>query len=325
MVELGLRVLVTTYHEAYLEKGGGEHEIHEIKNALRDLGVTADLYGPDSKPLKFYDTVLHFSLHEGGQALLKTVKKAGKRIVLWPNIWLRDNIMMNLDSIQSQIDLADCVVFRSHSEAQNLAAKIHIPEEKIAFVRTGVQAFFGEPADQDLFRATYGVSDYILWLGLIEPVKNQLTAIKALRDSKIPILFVGGYRDKEYYDECIKASPAHFRFLPQIPPRSELLRSALQSCAVYLEAALEPAGLSAIEAGLAGASLVLSDDPWTREHFDDLAERVNPQDPLNIRNGVQKVLDNRKLAKCKEMVQQKFLLPDAIAGLVPLLKGYAKK
>lgn len=321
MVELGLKVLISTYPEAYLEKGGGEHEIHEIKNALRDLGVTADLYGPDSKPLKYYDTVLHFSLHEGGQSLLQTIKKAGKRIVLWPNIWLRDNIVMNLDSIQSQIDLADCVVFRSHSEAQNLTAKIHIPEDKIAFVRTGVQAFFSEPAEQNLFQSTYGVDEYILWLGLIEPVKNQLTAIKALRNIEIPILFVGGYRDKAYYDECIKAAPAHFLFLPPIPPRSELLRSALQNCTVYLETSMEPAGLSAIEAGLAGASLVLSDDPWTREHFGDLVIAVDPQDPVSINNGVQQVLNDRKLAKCKDLVQQKYILPAAIEGLVAFLKG----
>ncbi len=321
-MKLAVKVLVTTYPEAYLEKGGGEHEIHEITNALRQLSVVADLYGPESKPLKYYDTILHFSLKESGRPLLQIAKAAGKRVVLWPNIWLRgEDPCADYQSLQSQIELADYVVFRSHSEAQNLLQCVQIPTGKTAFVRTGIQAFFGEPADRDLFRTTYGVKDYILWLGLIEPVKNQLTAIKALRDISIPVLFVGGYRDKAYYDECIKAAPAHFRFLPAIPPRSELLRSALQNCAVYLETPLEPAGLSAIEAGLGGASLILSDDPWTREHFGDQVETVDPLDPASIRKSVDRLLEDRNTAKCQAWVRERYLLPEAIKELIPILRG----
>lgn len=321
MIDLGLKVLISTYHEAFIEQGGGEHEIHEINSALQELGVASELYGPTSRPLKYYDSVLHFSLHGGGLSLLETVKAAGKRIVLWPNIWLRDDAIVDFEAIQKQVNLANCVVFRSQAEAQNLMGRIKIPQEKVAFVRTGVRAFFGEPADQDLFRSTYGVNDYILWLGLIEPVKNQLTAIQALREIEIPVLFVGGYRDKAYYEECIKAAPAHFRFLPHIPPKSELLRSALQNCLLYLETPLEPAGLSAIEAGLAGAKLVLSDNSWTREHFGESIEYVDSQNPSSIRTGVLTALDKQNGCSCKTSIQQKFVLPGAIADIVPLLKG----
>ena len=50
-----LTVLITTYHEAFVVRGGGEYEL---------LAIT-DIYGLHSRPLEYYDAVLHFSVHGG--------------------------------------------------------------------------------------------------------------------------------------------------------------------------------------------------------------------------------------------------------------------
>jgi len=320
MHNLGLRILVSTYAEAFLEQGGGEHEIHEIKNALEELGVRADLYGPQSKPLRKYDAVLHFSTHGGGLPFLQAVKAGGKRIVLWPNVWLRPEDDGAISVIKAHMQLADRIVFRSQAELNNLRQYIMIPDEKIVMIQTGVRSFYSEPAEADLFRSMYQLSEYILWLGLIEPRKNQLAVIKALKDCPIPLVFAGGYRDKNYYDACVEAAPAHFRFLPQLTPKSEMLRSALQQCKVYIEIPLEPAGLSAIEAGLAGAPLVLSDDEWSREHFGSCVEYVDPQDSASIALGVANALRNPRRYASTELLQQRHLLPSCIKSLISAFK-----
>ncbi|MCC4118933.1 hypothetical protein LLG90_26650, partial [Aromatoleum toluclasticum] len=67
-----LTVLITTYHEAFVVRGGGEYELLSIADGLRQCGFIADILGPYSRPLEFYDVVLHFSVHGGGLSLLRT-------------------------------------------------------------------------------------------------------------------------------------------------------------------------------------------------------------------------------------------------------------
>ena len=48
------------------------------------------------------------------------------------------------------------------------------------------------PADQ--FTQRYGFKDFILCVGRIEPRKNQLNIIRALRGIKSDIVFIGDYK-----------------------------------------------------------------------------------------------------------------------------------
>ncbi|MDL2216483.1 glycosyltransferase [Desulfovibrio sp. OttesenSCG-928-M14] len=290
------KVLITTYHQAFLHKAGGEFELFEVALALKKLGVFADIYGPYSRPLGAYDTILHFSVHAGGLELLRMVKGENKRIVLWPNLWLRDASNATLEVIRKHIDLADLIAIKSETEKQHLQSWLPVPHELFCKVYSGVDARYGVPTDKKLFGETHDVSNYILWVGIFEPDKNQLAAVKALRDLHIPMVFIGHARDKNYYDECLRAMPPHFKVLPFLPPKSDLFRSALQGCAAYIEIPKDPPGLSVLEAALAGAPIVVQDNAWTREHLGDAAIYVDPASPDSIRTGVLEALSGRNAA-----------------------------
>ncbi len=80
-----MRLLLTTYHQAFLSPGGGETEFLQLAEYLSENGVRADFYGHGSRPLRQYDAVVHFSAVGGGEGLLRSIRDAGKPIILLPN------------------------------------------------------------------------------------------------------------------------------------------------------------------------------------------------------------------------------------------------
>jgi len=313
-------VLITTYHQAFLNKGGGEYELLEVAMNLRKLGLVADVYSPYSCSLFDYDVVLHFSLHPGGLDLLKEVRAAGKRVILWPNLWLEPGHQEDVgNTANSFLELADFVVVKSESERAVLESIVQLDPEIVITIPTGVDPYYRQSAPSRLFRQSYGVDEFLLWVGIIEPCKNQLRTIEALSAMKMPLFFIGNYRDEEYYKACKKAASEHVRFLPPMSHKSDVLRSAVQECRLYLEPAFEPPGKSVLEAAMAGANIMVSDSAWAREHFNGLATYVDPSSRHSILEGVQEALEKPACPALADQIALKHSLPDVLKPLVDLL------
>lgn len=317
---MDLKVLITTYHQAYLTRGGGEYEIQSIAEGLRQLGIIADIYGPYSRSLEFYDVALHFSVHPGGIGLLRELERRGMPIVLWPNIWLSSLSKEGGELITEYVALSKWVAFKSRAELDNFREKTGISSNKFVTCKWVADLVYLRPAPRDLFRQLYDIEQYALWFGIIEPIKNQLAAVRVTRKMGIPLVLVGGYRDRDYYFECRRAGGGDVLFLDGLPQKSAIVRSALQDALFYIELSYEPPGLSAIEAGLSGCRMLLSDSSWAREHFLEHAEYVKPNSDESIEKGIQKILSRprRDLELQKHMME--YCFPNAMIPLVEILK-----
>ncbi|NTG09359.1 glycosyltransferase family 4 protein [Agrobacterium rhizogenes] len=316
-----MRLLLTTYHQAFLSPGGGETELHQLAEYINDVGVRADLYGPNSRRLSAYDAVIHFSAHGGGEGLLQDIKAAGKPIALIPNFNFFDQQHKANDVVQRHLDLADLVILRTNVEKDLCQKNFVIANGKIAVVPPGIAPRFGKPAEEGLFQSAYGLDRYILWVGQIAEHKRQLETIEALKGINIPLVFVGGYADKRYYDQCRAAAGDDVRFLPYMQPASEILRSAMQSCSVYLELGDDAPGFSSLEAALAGSPMVLNDHPWSREMFGSLPIYVEANNPAAIRAAVTTALDTRTRNQLTEEMRSRHLQPGPTRHLLELLKS----
>lgn len=321
---LSLRVLITTYHQAYLLRGGGEYELQTIADGLRQLGIIADIYGPYSRSLDYYDVVLHFSVHNGGLDLLKEISKKNKPIVLWPNLWSNNLSEENATSILQHVQLAEFIIFKSETECRHFVSRLPIPSNKIALGKTTADSSYMKRAPAGLFKELYGINNYALWFGIIEPNKNQLAAIRVLRSKGIFLVLVGRHRDDAYFAECKKVGGDGVLFLEGLPQKSEIVRSALQEADFYIELSHEPPGLSSIEAGLSGCRLLLSESDWTREHFGGLAEYVNPSSDKEISQGVDRLLSRPHDRSGLQKHLINYCFPGAIEPLVDLLKKAAR-
>lgn len=315
------RVLLTTYHHAYLVQGGGEYEMFSIAATLKQCGLIVDIYGPYSRSIESYDAIIHFSVHGGGLDLLDYIKSFNKPIFLWPNVWLTEKDLSSFPMIERFVELSERLLFKSRSELDNFLNYFPASEQKCNLIVSGVDPSFSLKASGELFKSIQGVERYAIWVGIIEPSKNQLGVMKAIKNKGIKLVLVGNNRDETYLQECIEVGGDDLIVIPSLPHKSELFRSALKGAEFYIEVGYEPPGLSAIEAGLCGCSLIVSDSSWTREHFGEEAVYVDPSDPRSIETAIDRVLlgefPNIELQKRLE----KYRLPSAIMPLLEMLKG----
>lgn len=313
-------VLVTTYHQAFLHKGGGEYELLEVAFNLRQLGLVADVYSPFSRDVDAYDTVLHFSLVPESLPLVARMNTLKKHVILWPNFWQADALAPEQADIFARFfRLGDAVVFKSAAEEALLRPLI--PQGcPVLRVPAGVDPCFAEPTPDRLFRDSYGVEEYLLWVGIIEPAKNQLAAIRALAHLSVPIVFVGNARDRDYYTACREAAPSHFLFLPPMTHKSDILRAALQECRLYIESGHEPGGKSVLEAVISGAQVVIPYSAWAVEHFGDFPVYIASREERAIADAVSVALEKKASPNIAAEVARRHMLPDVLAPLYAYIK-----
>jgi glycosyltransferase involved in cell wall biosynthesis len=305
------RVLLTTYQDAFLIRGGGEYELFAISEYLRQYGFTVDIYGPYSRNIDNYDLILHFSVHPGGIEFLERLKCFGKPIVLWPNFWPTEDNAGLSDSISRHVDLASKIIFKSYSETSEFSARFRVPSEKIEVIPIIADEIYAAPTPKNLFNEIYQIENYAIWFGLIEPIKNQITAVREVSKRGMSLVLVGRHRDAAYLEMCKIEGGNNLLHIESLPIKSEITRSALQGAKFYIEISKEPPGLSSIEAGLAGCPLVLSDSSWTREIFGDYTGLCDPLNHQSISSAIDRVLNlehpkslsNKLLIHCsKELV-----------------------
>ena len=270
-------IILTTYDTAFFHHGGGEREMFLLCDALNASNMQAEMYGPNSKPIDSYDAAIHFSLTPESSHFVATLRENVSALYLWQNVWFVEEPSESyINNISEQLRKFDYIIFKSDAEENNFLQYFTVPENKIIRVVTGGDLSFGIQEDSDIFRDVHNLDEYLFWPGIIEPQKNQLTAINALKNLDIPIVFAGDIRDRGYYDLCKSVAPKSYLFLNEMPPASQLLRSAMCYCKLYIEIPTDFPGISAFEAALSGCHMVLNDCEWSRSHFSDDAVYVNP-------------------------------------------------
>jgi glycosyltransferase involved in cell wall biosynthesis len=87
-----------------------------------------------------------------------------------------------------------------------------------------------------------------------------------------------------------------------------LLASAYAACDVFvLPSQFETPGIAALEAGLAGAKIVITPVGGTKEYFRDDAIYVEPSSTESIVQGIQAALKKEKDSSLRTRIQKEFL------------------
>jgi glycosyltransferase involved in cell wall biosynthesis len=131
----------------------------------------------------------------------------------------------------------------------------------------------------------YGVKDFVLIVGLVEPRKNQLMLLHALRETGLPLVVIGRHYDYPYYRLCRKFAPPGTLFIDHLP--HEQLASAFKAARVHaLPSWMECAAFVNVEAALCGCALAVSDRTSEREYFGSNAYYCDPASVDSIRKAV---------------------------------------
>ena len=207
-------------------------------------------------------------------------------------------------------------------EAEQISRYFLIPREQVQTIHYGVdQAFDG--TDPQLFEQKFGMRNFILMVGRIEPRKNQLNLIRAARGINRPVVIIGGYvlAHKDYFDRCQQEADSNVHFLGELPMDSEELRSAYAACDTFVLASwFETPGLAALEAALAGAKIIITREGSTREYFKDFVEYVNPASISDIRKKIDSVLQQPKDDRLRNYVRDHCLWEHAASKTIDIYR-----
>jgi glycosyltransferase involved in cell wall biosynthesis len=181
--------------------------------------------------------------------------------------------------------LSDRVVTLSEAEEAVLDAA-GVDAAKMERIPNGADVEHMAAGDPDAFKQAFGLGDYVLCVGRIEPRKNQAVVARALKPLGIPLVLVGHSGNERYLQLVRACGNEKLTWVDRVDDR-ELLASAYRGAAAFvLMSWCEGASLSAIEAGAAGTPLILSSLSSELEYFGEFARVLDPGDVEGIRQAV---------------------------------------
>jgi glycosyltransferase involved in cell wall biosynthesis len=328
--EKRMKVLILAYQATKVLGGGLLSQVESTTGALRDQGVDVEFFKQwEDADLKKYDLCHIFGANIGTYHAAAMLHRHGIATVVSPIFFtqrssriIRMTVRMNrllqclARGIWTDYGLASdicrwasCVLPNTTDEAKLVTDGLGIPGEKVEVVPNGVEERFYD-ADPTLFREKHGLEDFILSVGFIGMErKNSLRLLKAMRDIGRPCVLIGSIWEGSYADECLKASREvrNLTILDPLPPSSELLASAYAACDVFVLPSLyETPGIAALEAGLAGARIVITPYGGTKDYFGDLVEYVDPKSESSIRDGIMKALKKEKGDELRQRIHSEY-------------------
>ncbi|WP_321814293.1 MULTISPECIES: glycosyltransferase [unclassified Paraburkholderia] len=278
-----MKVLFNTYPMAFHTPGGGEVQLMQYHRHLPEHSVDVTLLDMWAPKFKDHGLVHFFSCMSGSLHFCNFIKRIGMPLVVSPNLWITQETKDNYpyDEIRLIFVLADRVVCNSNAECDLLATVFNIEREKFATVYNGIDRQFLVRTDAEIFRTKFEISeDFVLNVANIEPRKNQLNLIRAMKQHpELKLVLAGHIRDTEYAELCFAEGGDQLKYLGPIPHDADELRSAYAACSVFaLPSTLETPGLAALEAFACGAPIVVTNEGCTYEYFGDGAQYVSWDD-----------------------------------------------
>lgn len=220
------------------------------------------------------------------------------------------------------LQLVDHILPQSEAEVANLRQTLGV-SKPYTLVFNGAEPHIFDSATPDWFIENYKVRDFVLTVGLIEPRKNQLMLLHALRDTELPVVVVGRNYDRNYLRLCRRHAGPRTIFIEHLP--HEHLASAFRAARVHaLPSWMECASIANVEAALAGCALAVSDRTSEREYFGYSAYYCDPADSASIRKAVINAFRNHavdvpKRSALRDQFRERWTWP---AAAVATFRGY---
>jgi glycosyltransferase involved in cell wall biosynthesis len=177
-------------------------------------------------------------------------------------------------------------------------------------IPNGVEMRFRD-ADPAVFVERYGVRDFVLNVGHIGSVrKNVLSLIRALKDIDRPAVIIGKVQRNGYSERCLQEASqnGNITIIEGLANNSPMLESAYAACRAFaLPSYFETPGIAALEAGLAGANIVITPYGGTKDYFADQAIYVQPRSVASIAAGIREGMNRPKENALRERIEREYL------------------
>ncbi len=306
-------VLAHAPSHVFQSPGGGEYQLIQTSVHLEAIGCEVRPFVGWVDRIEDARLLHLYGMSREGLGPARVARSRGVPVVLSPICWYEPRALVALaDGPRSAacalagwtlrtiaprtpswrrelLALADLVLPNSRAEARQLTRLFGVDPARIRVTPNGVEPRFAT-ATPDLWHARFGDEPFVLFVGRIEPRKNLLNLIRAMRGLGVPLVAIGdapaGF---EGYDaECRRAGAGFVRRLPAFDHADPLLESAYAAARVFaLPSWFETPGLAALEAAAAGAAVVITPFGCTHEYFHDDVEYARPDRAFEIARAIE--------------------------------------
>jgi glycosyltransferase involved in cell wall biosynthesis len=194
--------------------------------------------------------------------------------------------------VRELVETADVLLPNSEEEGQLLLRHVGLRERRIQVVVNGTNL------DRFQAPASSASREGVLMAARIEPIKNQMAVVQALRsEPSIPATFVGAAPYPRYLEAVQKLREGKpGQVVPNPVPQDELARLYQRAEVHVLPSFRESPGLSTLEALATGAKAVVSTAAFCPVHtyFDQLIGKTvflcDPYSPSSVRQAIDQAL-----------------------------------
>lgn len=315
--------------------GGGEIQMLALADALAEIDVDARLWRPWEERLAQSDCLHLFGSLPEHLPVVQMAKRHNVPVVLSTIAWFDlasywrqpRRLPGRLRAAAGFVARAGCprlpswrrrlyqavdlALPNSNAEAEQLVRYFGLSHKRIHVVPNGAAVRFADAAPGP-FAELVGAVGFVLCVGRIEPRKNQLGLLKAMRGTNIPVVILGDVVPgcESYARACRKTAGPEVRFVERFDHRDPMLASAYAACGcLVMPSWFETPGLAALEAAMTGTPLVLPHGGSAREYFGDDAAYVKPGHHGAIRDAVFAAISRGRSAALAERARRTFSQP----------------
>lgn len=142
------------------------------------------------------------------------------------------------------------------------------------------------------------VGDYILVPAYFAPRKNQLALIRALRNSKYPVVFIG---EGPSFARCKNEANSNMLFLGHIEHRSDEFYSIMRDARICcLPSNCETPGIAALESAALGVRPVVPREGGTTQYYGWDATYLDPLSKDSIKEAVDEAWELGRLTEARQ-------------------------
>ena len=149
----------------------------------------------------------------------------------------------------------------------------------------------------------------ITFVARIDPRKNQLAFLKAMRETSYRIRFIGNAapNSMEYYNKLKKEASkrGNVEFISHIT-QEEVFKHMMEAKVNALTSWIETPGLVSLEAGYAGCNIIVTDKGSVRDYFKDYAFYCMPDDLNSIRVQTIKAMESEFDENFRTLIKKEF-------------------
>lgn len=311
-------------------EGGLYVQVSNTAHALKQKGITVTQFNPwETYDFKLFDCAHLFRADPETYNITKLFNELHIPIVtstVFYNThkliyvrWFRrltrfirkffSGVRSDLDYVADVCKFSSRVLPNTNAEKEFIVKGLGIPSKNTLVVPNAVEERFAD-ADPNLFYEKYSKNDFILSVANFGyPRKNMLNLINALERIDHQAVLIGSIYNNDYGIKCqnkLKQSN-NILWLDALSHNDPMLASAYAACKVFVLPSLyETPGLSAMEAALAEANIVITPHGGPKEYFKDMVEYIEPKSVSSIEEKLRLALLKKPDPKLKKHILERY-------------------